>query len=155
MHPHPHFSDYHLEQKKMRCIGLLYQSPRSPHPSNKPGLGDAPHSYTSRKGLTGSAWRPAATEAHCSPAGPLPLIQEDPPREPLQKDQVPVVSRLQTGPSGEHRKRKLALRGLGHGCHRRVSGLRGFPRKGVAEPCLPPRGRQPSSRSRRALILRL
>lgn len=94
MHPHPHFSDYNLEQTKMVRISLLYQSPQSPHPSNRPALGGAPYSYASRKGLTGSAWRPAATEAHCSPAGPLPLIQEDPPGEPLQKGQVPVVSRL-------------------------------------------------------------
>lgn len=159
MHPHPHFSDYHLEQKKMLCMGLLYQSPRSPQPSNRPGLGGALHSYTSRKGLTGSAWRPAATEAYCSPASILPLIQED--RRGVGGGGSPFKrARSLSSPGykpdrreGERRKRKLALRGLGHGCHRRVSA--GFRGKGELSPARPPGGRQPSSGSQRALILRL
>lgn len=147
MHPHPRFLDYHLEQKKMLRIGLLYQSPRSPHPSHRPGLGGAPHSYTSRKRLTGSAWRPAATEAHCSSAGPLPLILEDPPGSPFKRARsLSSPGYRPDGREGERRKRKLALRGLGQGCHRRVSG--GFRGKGGLSPARPPRGGRPHLEAR-------
>lgn len=81
--------------EKALCIGLLCPSPHSPPspPPSRPGLRGAAHSCPSRKGLTGSAWRPAATEAHCSPAAASPsLIQEDPVGSPFKRSR-PGVSR--------------------------------------------------------------
>lgn len=83
------FCKQHLEQKRL-CTDWLCQSPQ---PLNRPGLRGAPHSCTSRKGLTGSAWR-------LQPQKPIVLQQSPPPHpgrpcgEPHQKAQAGVSGLL-------------------------------------------------------------
>ena len=134
-----------VEQEKKLCICWFCQSPRLAPPC----------SWAPREELTGSAWRPAATEAHCSPAGPLPLVQEDPPGSSFKRAGPVSPYCRPASRESQHRKRKPAGRGLGHSCHRRVSG--GFRGRG-ARPhpplggggCSPPP--QSPSGSRKALI---
>ena len=64
-----------------------------------------PAAGSPEKGLTGSAWRPGATENHCSPVGPLPLVQEDPPGSPFKRARR-SVSRLQASLSGDRAPEK-------------------------------------------------
>lgn len=97
-------------------------------------LRGAPCSYTSRKGLTGSAWRPATTEAHCSPAGSLPLIQEDPLGSPFKRARLVSPGLRPACREGKHRKRKLVSKGWGTD----VTAMSlGVSKEGGAEVCHP------------------
>ncbi|XP_048954176.1 translation initiation factor IF-2-like [Canis lupus dingo] len=83
-----------------------------------------------REGLTGSAWRPAATEAHCSQPVPSPSSRKTLWGAPSKGPDRCLQAAGQPVGESEHRKRKPAGRGLGHSCHRRlVSG--GFRGRGV------------------------
>lgn len=106
------------------------------------------------KGLTGSAWRPGATEDHCSPAGPLPLVQEDPLGSPFKRARR-SVSRLQASLSGEQAPEK-ETHGARAGVQLSPQSLGGFPRKEGLRLTRPPGGGnpppQPSSGRQTALI---
>ncbi|TKC39417.1 hypothetical protein EI555_002360, partial [Monodon monoceros] len=111
-------------EKAVHLLVLSIPSPCFPPPTPPPRCKWAPSEE-----LTGSAWRPAATEAHCSPAGPLPLVQEDPPGSSFKRAGPVSPYCRPASQESQHRKRKPAGRGLGHSCHRRVSG--GFRGRGA------------------------
>lgn len=67
--------------------GSLSQRRRGRAPSPKrPGLGGASQGLLRKRGLTGLDWSPTGQlqKSYCSPACPLPLFQEDPPRSPFK-----------------------------------------------------------------------